>query len=101
MNNQSYNAPDGAYWPDVYAGVDEYFGVDCSTWLTNENDTLTSVEWTLPSGVTSSDEYEDGNTALIKLNASSAGTYTIKFKLNSSESGRTQIHMHEIKLKVL
>lgn len=89
-----------ARWPDTYQGSEEYYSIDCTDYLTKENDTLTSVAWTVPAGLTELDSQVNGNIASIKLRADTAGDYFIEFELNSSESVNTQKTKEEMRLVV-
>ncbi len=90
-----------ARWPDTYVGSEEYYAIDCGPYLTNENDTLDSVTWTLPTGLTQLDAQAVNNIAHVKIRTDSVGFYTVQFELNSIESGNTQKTLERIRLRVL
>ena len=96
----SYTSSEGNHWPDANAGDDLYYSIDFSTWLTAEGDTLSSVSWTLPDEITSSDEFVDSNKAYIKLLTATAGKHTIKCTLQSTDAGKTQTNVVPIILEV-
>jgi len=96
-----FDASGQAYFADMYVGAEEFHSIDCSTYLTNENDTLTGVVWTVPTGLTSMDEQINGNIASIKLKGDIAGTYYVGFSLDSQESTNTQDTREKVKIEVL
>ena len=100
MINLTRTDTDGkVYFPDAYLGEAKYYAVDFSTWLTTEGDTLSSVVWTVPAGVTGSDDNVEGNVASIKLTPSAVGTHEIICTLNSTDAGKTQVKIVKIYLK--
>ena len=101
---ESYIAADGTHWADASVGDDLYYYISFTAWLANENDSLAPsvpVAWTLPSGVTSSDDYLTGSVAYIKLATPTAGTYEVTCTLSSIEGAKTQTKTQVMKLKVV
>jgi len=101
MNYNTTNDKGTFRWPDSYLGSEEYYSIDCSYYLEAENDLLVAVEWTVPPELTSMDEVVVGSEAFIKLSADTVGNHIIKFKLDSTESGKDQIVQERVKLVVL
>lgn len=93
---------DGMYrWADAYQNSEEWYCVKCGDYLTNENDTLDSVAWTIPAELTLLDEQTIGNDAFVKLRADTIGVHVISVAVNSSESLNTQKLIEKIRLVVL
>ena len=54
---ESYTDADGkAFWPDAPVDSDKYYGIDFDAYLTNEGDTIGLATWTVPTGLTDSDD---------------------------------------------
>lgn len=97
----SYTDSDGnSCWADATAGDDLYYSIDFGTWLTGEADTLVSVAWNLPDGITSSDDFLAGNVASIKLATPTAGNYEVSCTLSSIDAGKTQTKQQYMRLTV-
>lgn len=90
-----------AYFADLYVGSEEYYSINCTDYLTDENDTLTGVAWTIPTGLTEMDSQINGNIASVKVRGDIAGTYYIGFSLDSQESTSTQDTREKVKIEVL
>ena len=98
----AYTTADGlSHWPDCHAGDNLYYSIDFDAWLTAEGDTLVSVAWSLPSSITSDDDFLEGNKAYIKLYAATPGTYKIECTLSSVDAGKTQTNVVPMYLKVV
>lgn len=106
MNNETIEENGIWRWPDLYVGSEEYFVIDCTEYLRVEKDTLSSVVWTLPTGLTSLDEVIiELNKAAIKISASTSGTYYIKAEINTrevnAELGETLYQKTHVKIKLV
>lgn len=95
-----YEAPDGKHFPDAYEGENKIYTIDFSEWLTNEGDTLVSVNWVISDGITSDDNFLVGNTANIKVDTSTQGTYKLICTANTIEDSKTQTIVVPMVLKV-
>ncbi len=95
------NSAGEAFFADLYVAAEEYYSIDCTDYLTNENDSLVAVTWTVPDGLTELDSQINGNIASIKLRGDTEGTHYIGFSLDSTESGNNQDTREKIKIKVL
>ena len=100
IKKYSYKDVDGVHFPDANTGDDLYYAVDVSAWLVTEADTLTSVQWSYPSSVTSSENFINGSEATIKLSTNKVGTFRITCKITSVENGKTQINSVPMMLRV-
>ena len=100
IKKYSYEAVDGTHFPDANVGDDLYYAIDISPWLTEEQDTLTSVAWVYPSGVTSSDQFLVGSEATIKVSTNTVGTFRLTCKITSIENGKTQTNAIPMMLRV-
>ena len=101
MNRNSYVDIHGRnHWADADAGDNLYYSIDFDAWITQEGDTLSSVSWSLPPGVSSSDSYELGNKAFIKIKTPISGEYKIICMIETVDSGRTQTNTVPIWIKV-
>ena len=72
------------YAPSVFVGNDEYYTIDLNDYVNDQtlnlpgNWNVTGATWTLDTGLTSSDEYTDGNILRAKIKTSSAGKFSVK-----------------------
>ena len=94
------DAAGDAHWPDAQIGSEKYYGVDWDAFLTTENDTITDTTWTVPSGLTNMDKKQDGNTAIVKLRADTAGKYQVVCEISTVEAGDTQKFIQVMNLEV-
>ena len=81
-----YHEIDGDHFPDATLGSDLYYGLDFSCWLTGEEDTIVSTTWSYPEGITSEDDFMQGNVGNIKLKATRPGSFIINCLLVSEET---------------
>ena len=100
IKKYSYKDVDGFHFPDANTGDDLFYAVDVSNWLVTEADTLSTVQWSYPSGVTSSENYLNGSEATIKIATNKVGTYKINCKITSIENGKTQVNTVPMMLRV-
>ena len=101
FKDYTYVDTDGVHWPDTTVGSDRYYAIDVGCFLDNENETLTSVSWGIPSKIVSSDDYiEGGDTAVVKLKTDIAGVYTIACSIDTEEGGRPSTTVINTILKV-
>lgn len=92
MSDVSYKLNGEIYWPDTCVGSELYYGFNWATWLTNEGDTFVSMTWdSLPTGLTTTDDYDADNESFIKIVAGTAGGYEITGSMASIEAGKTQL----------
>ena len=94
----SYNTT----FPDSFVGEAKYYGVDCDTWLTDENDALTTISWALPTGLTNSDEVIDtiNRIGYVKITPTIAGAHIITATITSFEGVKTQTKIQKMQLTV-
>ena len=102
----AYKDTDGDHWPDAVLGDELYYSIEFSEYLASENDTLVSVSWVLDDGITSTDEFNSGSEAFIKLKPSQRGTFKATCNIQLTETGaddveRTQTKSVEMMLKVV
>lgn len=100
IKKYSYEAVDGTHFPDANIGDDLYYAIDISPWLTEEADTLTSVTWSYPKGLTSSDNFLVGMEATIKVATNTVGSFRLTCKIESTENGKTQTNAIPMMLRV-
>ena len=88
--NYIYKDTDGDHWPDAAFGNNEYYCIDFSDWITEENDSFVSAEWTIPIGLFGSDDYviEEDNQAFIKLRADGRGSFKVNLALTTMEENK-------------
>ena len=99
---ESYTDSAGlAWWPDAPLDSEKEYAVDWTAYLVAENDTISTVSWTVPTGMTSKDEYEVADEARIKLSADSTGSYEITCEMNSIEGAKTQKHIQVMHIDVV
>lgn len=84
-----YSEIDGNHWPDADVGDDLYYSIDFNCWLETEAEASSTVEWIIPEGITSSDQYVEAETAFIQLATNKRGTFKIICKVTSVDSGDT------------
>ena len=96
----SYKDLDGNHWPDADKGDNLFYAIDFTKWLTNEADTLDSVAWTLPDGITSSEEFIAGNEGHVKLSTPRVGNFKIICTMMSDDNGQIQENIIPMILKV-
>ena len=89
------------HWPVAEVGEELYYGFNWTEWLNSENDSIDSVEWTVPSGLTELATALDGNYVYIKLGADTIGEYEITCTLTTSEGAATQKPIRKAWLKVV
>lgn len=90
-----------AIWkPDAVVGEKLERGINWGTWLTTENDEISDVEWTIPTGITKVSERVDSNVAYVMLQPTSVGKYVITCTLTSIEGITEQIKIKQINLVV-
>lgn len=77
---------------DLHQTLDDKldYTVSFASWLGLVSDTISSVAWTVPAGLTGSDTSNTTTTATIYLTASSSGragvTYVVKCKITTAAS---------------
>ncbi len=97
----SYKDADGeAHWPSAQINTAKYYAVEWTEFLAAENDSMTEVTWTVPTGLTDQDEYQVGNQARIKLKADTAGNYKVLCEIATVEGGDTQKFIQVMNLEV-
>lgn len=98
----SVKKADGScHWPDANIGSNKFYGVDWTTYLTAESDTIGTATWTIPTGLTDSNDSIVSNVARIQLSADTVGEYEVKCQITSTEGGETQTHIQVMNLKVI
>ena len=99
---ESYYDDNGdLHWADAVVGEEKDYAVDWSERMTNEGDTLQSITWTIPDGLTEVDTDLTDDLATIWLTADTVGTHEIKCQANTVDSGANQIYIRKILLKVI
>ena len=102
MTLESYVDSEGlAHWTDCELGDEKEKFIDWSDWLTGQGDSLTTITWTVPSGLTNMSTWEADGIAYIKLSCDSAGTHEIVCALDSTDGAKTQKKHKTIYLKVV
>jgi hypothetical protein len=99
--NRFYVDIDGDHFPDAYKSSDLYYAIDTTCWLQSEGDTLVGVVWETSDGITSSEDYLEGNRAVIKIATPNVGTYTVTALVTSNDSGKQQTKPFRYKIKVV
>lgn len=102
----AYKDTDGNHWPDAVLGDELYYSIEFANYLSSENDTLVSVAWVLDDNLTSTDAFNSGSEAYIKLKPSKRGTFKAVCNISLTETGvdgvdRTQTKSVEMMLKVV
>ena len=90
MKKFPYTDAKGQHWPDTTVGSELYYSIDFTAWLATEGDSLTSVEWYLPLGLSSDDEFLVADEAQIIISADKAGSYKVKCTITSEDNGKSQ-----------
>lgn len=98
--NYGYVAPDGNHWPDANLGDAQYYSIDYSEWLVNENDALVDVSWSVPEGLVGTDSHEANSQAFIKLATSERGSFKIVCTIITTENAKQQTKVVPMILKV-
>ena len=98
----SYTDAEGqAHWPDAPITSEKEYAVDWTAYLVAENDTISTVSWTVPDGLTKMDDYEVSSEARIKLSADTLGNHEVKCEMNSTEGAKTQKHIQVMHIQVV
>ena len=97
----NYNDVDGNHWPDADVGDDLYYSVDFSCWLDQEFDVLLEAVWLIPDGLTSTDEYTQDKSAVIKLKSLRRGSFKCVCTLKSQNFDKIQSNVIPMILKVV
>ena len=91
-----------ASWPNAVKNTEKYYGVDWDQFLTNEGDTITSVDWIIPTGLTELDRPSTlNNITRIKLRADAVGIYQVTCTIQTIDGIETQIFKQDVRLKVI
>lgn len=100
--NYVYTDAAGLHFPDADKGDAVYYALDLSCLVNSEAETINSVTWVLPEGMTELDSLivEDSE-AQVKIQADKAGVFVIKAIIESIDEGRTSTNTHKIILKVI
>jgi len=100
IKKYSYKDIDGNHWPDANVGDDMFYSINYAQWGISEGDTFTSVNWVLPTGVTSSDASQEYGQVIIKIATPTTGTYKIICELTTEEDGKEQTNIIPMLIKV-
>ena len=99
---ESYTDAEGlAHWPDAPEGSEKYYGIDADAYLTNENDTIGLATWTVPTGLTGTDDSIVSNQMRIKLAADTVGAYEVECSFTSTEGADSQVHIQKMYISVI
>lgn len=84
--NYPYVDTDGDHWPDAIVGDAQFYAVNFEQWISAENETLVTIDWSVPAGVEASDDFHTGVEAYVKLAPKQRGTFEILCQLNTTET---------------
>lgn len=104
MALESWKDADGNWnWPKAYVGETKDYGIDLSTRMTDEGDTISSVTWTLPTGLTSADTDNNLTTKIMKvwIQADTAGDYEVDCEVATTDGADTQTYIFRTKIEVV
>lgn len=90
IKHYPYKDIDGNHWPDAALGDALFYAIDYSQWLTEENDELVSIAWTVPAGLVGSDGFEANGQANIKLTTEKRGSHKVVCAITTVENGFEQ-----------
>jgi len=78
---------DGYHWfkPDQRVGTELQYGFRWTAWLTRETNTLDTVTWTIPTGLTNLAESVNGTEVFVLLRADTVGVYEISCTITTVE----------------
>lgn len=100
IKKYAYKDIDGNHWPDANAGDDMYYSINYAQWASTEGDTFVSVNWVLPDGVTSTDDFQEYGQVIIKLATPNPGVYKIICELVTEEDSKQQSNTIPMLIKV-
>ena len=98
--NYYYKDIDGDHFPDATVGDELYYSILYSCWLNNEGDSLESVSWTVPDGLTLLEDTIEGGEVKAKIRSDRVGSFKIVCTLNTIEDTQTQTKNVPMILKV-
>jgi len=90
----------GDHWPSAILSDDKYYALNLTGLLANEGYSLTSVNWVLPTNVTSSDSYETSTHAYAKLATTTVGDYEINCEMSITSGAKSQVITQKMLLNV-
>lgn len=100
--NYVYTDAAGLHFPDADKNNAVYYALDLSCLIDTEAETVNSVTWVLPEGMTELDSLiVEGTEAQIKIQTTKAGVFIIKAVIESIDEGRTSTNTQKIILKVI
>jgi len=95
-----YTSVDGNHFPDSDLGDDLYYAIDYSCWLASENDTLESIDWIVPEGISSDESFISGTNANIKISSDTVGSFKLICNIHTVENGKQQTNAVPMILRV-
>jgi len=97
-----YDGDGDLHWADAVTGEKKDYAWDLDARMTNEGDTLNTIDWTVPDGLTEVDTDLTDNVATIwLLFGATTGTYEVVGQANTTDNGATQIYKRKFLIKVI
>lgn len=88
-------------WPDKDPGDRREFGVSGANAF-DSTETVASVVWTVPSGLTLESQAQTGQVATVTLSGGTAGTtYTVTAAITTTKGTPAQIWERDVRLRVV
>jgi len=108
MNPKKYSRleMDGQHWPDSDIGDNLLYGINFADYFVDSSGTFSSTEtivsatWELSTGLSSSDDFIQGDIAFIKISSDTIGVFKAICTLNTIVDGKTQINKVPMMLTV-
>ena len=101
---QSWMDSDGnAHWPDSNVGEIKDYQIDWEARIAAEGDTMATVAWTIPTGLTKTSEDLDLTNKLttVWLEAVTVGSYEVSCTITTTDNGEDQTYIRIMRLEVV
>lgn len=95
-----YKDIDGEHFPDAIKGDELFYSIMFTCWLTNEGDSVSSITWAVPDGLTLMEDFIQGGEAKAKIRADRVGSFKVICTINTNEGTETQSKNVPMILKV-
>lgn len=95
------NAGGECVWPDAVINEIKDYGINWSTRMADESDTIQTVNWTVPAGLTNVDTDLTDNVARIWLQADTVGDYIVKCKVETLDGLDSQTYIQNMHITVV
>ena len=95
-----YTDVDGDHFPDASLGDELYYSISFACWITNENDEVVDIDWTVPTGITLVENFIQGTEAKAKLRMDAVGSFKVVCTITTKEGTKEQVKQVPMILKV-